>query len=326
MKENSWWWNQLVQGFEAIQVRPASTPGWQRYSHPFTGEKFPKSARTSSGYGHAAQAATETSKARAARGAQSSHADAQQAFELPRVQDMWGQSICRKLLEQSPLIVCEIEIEGGGKDPQRHRFLAKCTASSRDGQVWPHHWDLEILAAPLEVLKFQMNSQVMRCRQHGWPGRVDLGGPQREILDIAQCLHPSARMTKVFWDNILSGTWSKVAQEFVTMTLTTWTLEVWQNPLMRDSFQEVLETFRVEAGQSGFLAKAWRVDKRSDVEKLTAEERWASGRDFFSAQVQEESLRSKHRKKADHIRPPRIFKVVTEARKDKFCVLFVLGS
>ena len=302
-----------MQGFEAIEVRPASTPGSQRFPYPFTEEKLPKSAGTSSGYGRAPQAATETSKARAARGAQSSHADTQEAFELPRVQDVWGQSICRKLLERSPLIVCEIEIEEDGKDPQRHRFLAKCTPSRRDGEVWRHHWDLEILAAPLEVLKFQMNSQVMRCQQHGLPGGVDLGGPEREILDIAQCLHPSARMTKVFWDNILSGTWSKVAQEFVTMTLTTWTLEVWQNPLMRDSFQEVLETFRVEAGQSGFFSKAWRVDQRPDVEKLTAEERWRSGRDVFSAQVQEDSQRSKKRRKAEHIRPPHIFKVVTEA-------------
>ena len=91
-----------MQGFEAIEVRPASTPGSQRFPYPFTEEKLPKSAGTSSGYGRAPQAATETSKARAARGAQSSHANTQEAFELPRVQDVWGQSICRKLLERAP--------------------------------------------------------------------------------------------------------------------------------------------------------------------------------------------------------------------------------
>lgn len=127
------------------------------------------------------------------------------AAEVPRAQDVWGETICKKLLERSPLIVCDIMIEENGPDPQMHRCLCRCTPC----QDRPHQWNLEIMAAPLEVLKLQNDSSVFRCLQHNWQGAVDLGARDRGILDIAQCLHLSSLMTKVFWDNILRDTWSR---------------------------------------------------------------------------------------------------------------------
>ena len=50
-------------------------------------------------------------------------------------------------------------------------------------------------------------TRAIRCRQHGLKAPVDreLNDPESDILRIAQCLHPSARITKVFWDNVLKG-------------------------------------------------------------------------------------------------------------------------
>ena len=175
------------------------------------------------------------------------------------------------------------------------------------------------LSSATGALRLQNDTRVIRCRQHGLKAPVDreLNDPEADILRIAQCLIPSARMAKFFLDNVLKETWPKLAQEFVGLTLSTWNLQVWQSPVMQASFAAVMDMFQIVPGQVGFLAKAGREEQRPNRQPTTAEERWTAGAVCFTMEAHEKSQRSAKRQKTALMRPPNFFKVTTEACRNK---------
>eukprot|EP00435_Cladocopium_sp_Y103_P036919 s2744_g9.t1 len=187
----------------------------------------------------------------------------------PRLVNVWGETICVRLLQESSLVVCKLkrhDLEG------EVEVLVKCEPKDN----FEHQWNLFFLAAPRKLLMLRGETSVAFCVRHGSSLQEASAENSHELFQITQCLHPAGHIASLMWNRIVQDAWSGVCREAVEAVLCRTNLTEWQFPLMHKSLSVLQDSFRVDPEQMGLFARPDR-SHRSGTQQQTHEQRQLDG-------------------------------------------------